>query len=120
SHDSVTNNRSPEVSSTTFGAQPPDLPPVPLMDVNLAVTCPIVRHRRPPIRFLSIGSHLCSTLLSDVTSRQHPCASLSLHLHQVVKRSLASKLSNMLGTQEKAAALMQDSGCKNGKESKLE
>ena len=104
SHDSVTSNRSPEVSSTAFGAQPPDLPPVPLMDMSFAVNCPLARHRRPRIRFLSIGSHLCSTLLSDVASRRHPCASLSLHLHQVVKRTFTSKLSNMLGTQKPAAS----------------
>src|SRR5439155_3887941 len=53
------------------------------------------------IRFLFIGSRLCSTLLSDLASRRRPCASLSLHLHQVVKRTFTSKLSNMLGTQER-------------------
>ncbi len=105
SHDSVTNDRSPEVSLTAFSAQPPDLPPVPLMDVSFAVICLLARHRRPHIRFLSIGSHLCSTLLSDIASRQYPCASLSLHLHQVVKRTFTSKLSNMLGTQTKAAGV---------------
>src|ERR1039457_1327533 len=52
------------------------------------------------IRFLFIGSRLCSTLLSDPASRRRPCALLSLHLHQVVKRTSTSKLSIMLGTQE--------------------
>jgi len=52
----------------------------------------------PHIRFLFIGSHLCSTLPSHPASRRRPCASLSLHLHQVVKRTFTSKLSNMLGT----------------------
>src|SRR5215469_5473830 len=104
SRHSATNGRSPEVSSTAFGAQPPDLPPVPLMDVGFAINCPLARHRRPPIWFLSIGSHLCSTLLSDVASRRHPCASLSLHLHQVVKRTFTFKLSNMLGTQQQGRA----------------
>jgi len=47
---------------------------------------------------LSIGSHVCSTLPSDPTSRRRRGASLSLHLHQVVKRTFTSKLSNMLGT----------------------
>src|SRR5712691_2317759 len=56
------------------------------------------------IRFLFIGSRLCSTLLSDLASRRRPCASLSLHLHQVVKRTFTSKLSNMLGTLKKAAS----------------
>ena len=35
------------------------------------------------IRFLSIGTRLCSTLPSDPASRRRPCASLILHLHQV-------------------------------------
>src|SRR5712691_3318865 len=49
-------------------------------------------------RFLFISSRLCSTLLSDPASRRCPCASLSLHLHQVVKRTFTFELSNMLGT----------------------
>src|SRR5213593_1148339 len=101
SHDSVTCRRSPEVSSTAFDTQPPDLPPVLLMDMGFAVNSPLARHRRPHIQFLFIGSCLCSTLLSGPASRRvlfHPCASLSLHLHQVVKRTCTSKLSNMLGT----------------------
>ena len=47
SHDSVTCRRSPEVSSTAFNAQPPDLPPVGLMDVGFAIVCSLARHRRP-------------------------------------------------------------------------
>src|SRR5664279_2571891 len=102
SPDSRTNGRSPEVSSTAFRTQPPNLQPVPLMDMDFAVTCPLVRHRMPQIRFLYIGSYVCSTLLSDPASRRRPCASLSLHLHQVVKRTFTFELSNMLGTQKKA------------------
>src|SRR5689334_16159064 len=104
SHASVTCRRSPEVSSTAFDAQPPDLPPVSLMDMGFAVCCSLARHRRPHIRFLFIGSHLCSALLSGPASRRvlfHPCASLSLHVHHVVKRTFTSRLSIMLGTQEK-------------------
>ncbi len=85
SHDSVTCRRSPKVSSTAFDAQPSDLPPVSLMDMGFAVMCPLARHRRPHIRFLFIGSRLCSTLLSGPASRRvlfHPCASLTLRLHQ--------------------------------------
>src|SRR5437660_1830683 len=55
-------------------------------------------HCLPRIQFLFIGSRLCSTLLSDLASRLGPCASLSLHLHLVVKRTCTSKLSIMLGT----------------------
>src|SRR5437899_13101455 len=56
-------------------------------------------HCLPRIQFLFIASRLCSTLLSDLTSRFGPCASLSLHLHLVVKRTCTSQLSIMLGTQ---------------------
>ena len=66
----VTCRRSPEVSSTAFDAQPPDLPPVGLMDMGFAITCSLARHRRPRIRFLFIGSRLCSTLLSGPASRR--------------------------------------------------
>ena len=104
SHDSATRNRSPEVSSTAFRTQPPDLQPVPLMDMDFAIIGPLVQHRMPQIRFLYIGSCVCSTLLSDPTSRRGPCALLSLHLHQVVKRTFTFKLSNMLGAPPKKPA----------------
>ena len=39
SHESVTCSRSPVISSTTFDTQPPDLPPVPLMDMGFAISC---------------------------------------------------------------------------------
>src|SRR5205823_2588111 len=98
SPESRTNGRSPEVSSTAFRTRPSDLQPVPLMDLDFMVASPLVRHRMPPIRFLFIGPYVCSTLLLDPTSRRRPCASLSLHLHQVVKRTFTFELSNMLGT----------------------
>jgi hypothetical protein len=98
SHDSVTHSRSPEVSSTAFRTQPPDLQPVPLMDMDFAVSSQLVRHRMPQIRFLYIGSYVCSSLPSDPASRRRPCASLLLHLHQVVEGTFTPKLSNMLGT----------------------
>jgi hypothetical protein len=63
--DSATRSRSPEVSSTAFRAQPADLQPVRLMDMGFAIIRPLARHRMPLIRFLFIGSHVCSTLLSD-------------------------------------------------------
>jgi hypothetical protein len=40
-----------------------------LMDVDFAVICQLLQRPMPHIRFLSIGSRLCSTLLSDPTSR---------------------------------------------------
>src|SRR5215470_1038754 len=39
-----TNGRSPEVSSTAFRTQPPDLQPVPLMDMDFVGASPLVRH----------------------------------------------------------------------------
>src|SRR5262249_28826936 len=46
-HGSVTCCRSPAVSSTAFRAQPPDLPAVLLVDMDFAITCSLVPHRRP-------------------------------------------------------------------------
>src|SRR5229473_273324 len=65
-----TQRRSPEVRPTAFTARPPNLPPRPLMTVDFAITCSLVRPGRPryPV-FLSIGPRLCSTLSSDPTSR---------------------------------------------------
>jgi hypothetical protein len=93
--DSETNGRSPEVSSTAFGTQPPDLQPAPLMDMGFVVICRLARHRMPRIWFLYMGSRLCSALLSDLPSPERPCASLSLHLHQVVKGTFTPELSNI-------------------------
>src|SRR5262249_28281501 len=67
-----------------------------LMDVDFAISGPLVRPRMPHIRFLFVRSRLCSTLPSDAFAR--PCASLVLHLHQVGRGTLTPKLSNMLGT----------------------
>src|SRR6202040_2463036 len=63
--ESETCRRSPAISSTAFDTRPPDLPPASLMDTDFAITCSLVRRRRPQIRFLSIGPYLCSTLPSD-------------------------------------------------------
>ena len=65
-----------------FAASPPDLPSRPLMALDFAITRSLVRPGRPRIRFLFIGSRLCSTLPSDPASRRRPCASLILHRHQ--------------------------------------
>jgi len=83
SHDFVTHSRPPVISSTAFYARPPDLPPVPLMDMGFAIVCSLARHRRPlhpilvhrPACLLhaSFGPHLAVTPLRFAT----------LHLHQV-------------------------------------
>ena len=41
------NGRSPAVSSTAFGAHPPDLSPVRLMEMSFAIMCSLAPHRRP-------------------------------------------------------------------------
>jgi len=73
SHDSVTCGGSPEVSSTAFDAQPPDLPPVCLVDTGFAVLCQLAPHRRPhhpvlvhrlaPLIHASFRPHLATTPL---------------------------------------------------------
>ena len=73
---SGTRRRSLEVSSTTFLAHPPNLQFWPLMDMDFAKPCPLVRPALPHIRFLYVGSRFCSTLPSDSSSRFCPCASL--------------------------------------------
>src|SRR4051812_7178672 len=97
-----TRRRPPEVSSTAFPAHLPDVHTRPLMDVDFAVTCPLVRPGMPQIRFLFVRSRICSTLLSVAASQRRPCASLALHLHQVVQGTCTPQLSNMLGTQQGA------------------
>jgi hypothetical protein len=69
SHDSATHSRSPEVSSTAFRTQPPNLQPAPLIDTGFAVIGQLAQRRMPQIRFLYIGSYVCSTLPPDPTSR---------------------------------------------------
>src|SRR6267378_5821883 len=59
-------------------------------------------HCLPRIQFLFIGSRFCSTLPSEPASRRRPCALLSLHRYQVVKRTFTSKLSTLLGVPKKA------------------
>src|ERR1035438_9114665 len=47
SHASVTRRRPPEVGSTAFAAQPPDLPPAALIAMGFAAFRPLARCRRP-------------------------------------------------------------------------
>jgi len=76
SPESGTRPRPPEVSTAAFTAHLPNLQPWPLMDMDFAIICPLVRPNLPRIRFLSVRSRLCSTLPSDPASRRRPCASL--------------------------------------------
>ncbi len=95
--------RSLGVSPTAFIAHPPDLQPWPLMDMDFATSCPLVRPALPHIRFLFFGSRLCSMLPPDSPSRFCPCALLVLHLHQVAQGLSPPELSDMSDTQDAAA-----------------
>jgi hypothetical protein len=73
-----------------------------LMNMDFVVISPLVLRGMPDIGFLSIGSYVCSTLLSQMTSRPSPCASLVLHLHRVGQGTCTPELLSMLGTQKTA------------------
>ena len=68
------------------------------MDMDFAISRPLVRPEMPRIRFLFVRSRFCSTLLSDPALRRRPCALLALHLHQAVQGTFTPKLLNMLDT----------------------
>lgn len=91
--------RPPGVSSTTFSTRPPDLQRHPLMTMDFVIICSLVRVQLPCIRFLFVGSWICSTLLSDAASRRHPCASLHFTVIRLCKDSHLQLL-NMPGTQK--------------------
>src|SRR5262249_16143212 len=50
--------------------------------------------------FCSSARAFAPRFFQNPASRRSPCASLSLHFHQAVKRTFTSRLSNMLGTQK--------------------
>ena len=96
--------RSPGVSPAVFLAHPPDLQSRPLMDMDFATSCPLVRPVLPRIRLLFVRSRFRSTLPSDGPSRFRPCASLVLHLHQVAQGTFTPRLLDMPSTQDASAA----------------
>src|SRR5438132_13786253 len=59
----ATRSRSPGVSSIAFGAQPPDLRFAPLMDMDFAIRCPLVRHWRLVSGFCSSARALAPRFL---------------------------------------------------------
>ena len=87
--------RSPGVGPAAFPAHPPDSQARPLMDMDFAVGCPLVRPSPPRIRLPFVGSRVRSALPSDGPSRFRPCASLVLHLHQVAQGTFTPKLLDM-------------------------
>src|SRR5580704_1556482 len=81
------------------------------MEMDFATSCPLVRPALPHIRFLFVGSRLCSTLPSDGPSRFSPCASLVLHLHQVAQGTCTPKTPGMPGTPTRAGSHSKEHGC---------
>src|SRR5438105_5314015 len=75
--------RSPGVSSIAFDAQPPDLRFAPLMDMDFAIRCPLVRRLRLVSGSCSSARTFASRFLQTSPRGDSPCASLTLHLHQV-------------------------------------
>src|SRR6202043_910309 len=78
-----TRRRSPGVSSIAFSAQPPDLRFAPLMDMDFAIRCPLVRRWRLVSGFCSSARPFVPRFLQPPPRGDSPCASLTLHLHQV-------------------------------------
>src|ERR1700720_4024540 len=79
----ATRGRSPGVSSIAFSAQPPDLRLTPLMDMDFAIRCPLVRRWRLISGFCSSACTFVPRFLQTPPRGDSPCASLTLHLHQV-------------------------------------
>jgi hypothetical protein len=73
----------PGVSSIAFGAQPPDLRFAPLMDMDFAIRCSLVRRWRLVSGFCSSARTFVPRFLQTPPRGDSPCASLTLHLHQV-------------------------------------
>jgi hypothetical protein len=70
------------LSSTAFDTRPLDLPPASLLDTDFAVSCPLVRRRRPLIQFLSIGRIFAPRFLQTHFAVT-PLRLATLHLQQV-------------------------------------
>src|ERR1700686_1698691 len=95
----ATPSRSPGVSSTVFRAQSPDLRFASLMDMDFAISCPLVRRSRLVSDFCPSTRTFDSCFFRTPPRGGSPCTSLGLHLHQVGRRTFTSKLLSMPSTQ---------------------
>src|ERR1017187_1666565 len=64
-----TRRRSPEGRSTAFPASPPDLPPRPLMAMDFAILCSLVRPGRP--RYPVLVHRAAALLHASFNPRHH-------------------------------------------------
>src|SRR5215470_4427513 len=95
----ATQCRSPRVSSAAFRAQSPNLRFAPLMDMDFAVRCPLVRCSRLVSGFCPSTRAFARCFLQTPPRGDSPCTLLALHLHQVERRTFTSKLLSMPSTQ---------------------
>ena len=94
-----TRRGSPGVSSVAFRAQLPDLRFASLMDMDFAISRPLVRRLRLISGSCPSTRTFAPRFLQTSPRDDRPCALLTLHLHQVGWRTFTSKLLNMPGTQ---------------------
>src|SRR5271165_5939225 len=95
----ATQGRSPGVSSAAFRAQSPDLRFAPLMDMDFAVSCPLVRRSRLISGFCPSTRTFANASFRPRLAAAALASSLALHLHQVGRRTFTSKPLNMPSTQ---------------------
>src|ERR1039457_6429585 len=95
----ATPSRSPGVSSTAFHAQPPNLRFAPLMDMDFAVRCPLVRRWRLVSGFCPSTRTFVPCFLQTPPRGGSPCIITRPYLHQVGQRTFTSRLLSMPSTQ---------------------
>src|SRR5664280_784334 len=95
----ATPSRSPGVSSTAFHAQPPNLRFAPLMDMDFAVRCPLVRRWRLVSGSCPSTRTFVPCFLQTPPRGGSPCIITRPYLHQVGQRTFTSKLLSMPSTQ---------------------
>src|SRR6516165_12671662 len=71
----------------------------PLMDMDFAVRCPLVRYSRLASGFCPSTRAFAWCFLQTPPRGDSPCTLLALHLHQVERRTFTSKLLSMPSTQ---------------------
>src|SRR5450755_4377964 len=97
----ATPSRSPGVSSTAFRAQSPNLRFAPLMDMDFAVSCPLVRRWRLVSGFCSSTRTFVPCFLQTPPRGGSPCIITRPYLHQVGQRTFTSELLSMPSTQRR-------------------
>src|SRR5262249_17221315 len=100
----ATPGRSPGVSSTAFRAQSPNLRFAPLMDMDFAVSCPLVRRWRLVSGFCPSTRTFVPCFLQTPPRGGSPCIITRPYLHQVGQRTFTSKLLSMPSTQRSRPA----------------